>query len=74
MTQEEIKIVPDWRPRIIAVGALIGALVGAGAAYLLIQNSKDEMTPPQVNASDGVKLGITVLGLLRQVATLRGEE
>jgi len=49
---------------------VIGALTGLGAAYLLIQRAKRRAEPPSLNAGEGIKLGLLVFGLLRQVAML----
>lgn len=63
----------SWRTKTLLVGAVLGALVGAGAAYLLIQRADREQIPVKVSAGEGVRLGLLVFGLLRQVAVL-GEE
>lgn len=60
----------DWKPKLFAIGAVVGALVGVGAAYLLAQQAELEGTQPEISGSEGVRLGIAVLGLLRQVASL----
>jgi hypothetical protein len=60
----------DWKPKLIAIGAVVGALVGVGAAYLLVQQAELEGDKPDISGSEGVKLGIAVLTLLRQVATI----
>ena len=65
----EIAEIENWQPRVLAVGAVLGALVGLGAAYLLINVNKEE-GPPKISAGEGVKLGVLVLGLLRSVANL----
>ena len=67
---EEIEKVDNWVPRVLIIGAVVGALVGLGAAYLLAQNAEKEGKPPEITAGDGVKLGVLVMGLLRMVATL----
>jgi len=71
---EEQELVPytGWKPKVMVIGAVIGAAVGLGAAYLLTQKAKDEPTQPRLTASDGVKLGLLVLGLLRAIADLGG--
>ena len=71
MSEQEYEIVEieNWQPRVLAVGAVLGALVGLGAAYLLINVNKEE-GPPKISAGEGVKLGVLVLGLLRSVANL----
>jgi len=47
----------------------VGALTGAGAAYMLIQRTNDE-DPPSFTPTEGVKLGLMVLGLLRSIGQL----
>ena len=53
----------------ITVGAVLGACVGAAAAYLYIQNLKDDQQP-SITPGDGVKLGVLIFGLLRSIASL----
>lgn len=60
----------NWKPKALAIGALLGALAGVGAAYLFIQNAEREGRKAGISAGEGVKLGLMVLGLLRSVATL----
>jgi hypothetical protein len=60
----------DWKVRVLAIGVVVGALTGLGAAYLLLQRAKRRAEPPNLNASEGIKLGLLVFGLLRQVAML----
>jgi hypothetical protein len=71
MSEQEYEIVEieNWQPRVLAAGAALGALVGLGAAYLLISVNKEE-GPPKISAGEGVKLGVLVLGLLRSIANL----
>jgi hypothetical protein len=64
----------DWKIRALVLGGLIGALTGLGAAYLMVQRSEKEGTPPNLTAGEGVKLGLLLLGVLRQVAMLGGGE
>lgn len=58
------------RAKILLIGALVGALTGLGAAYLLIQRADEEgitLTP-----GEGIKLGVTVFSFLRQITQLGG--
>jgi hypothetical protein len=59
----------DWKPKVLVIGAVLGAAVGVAATYLLIQRYGDER-PPQINMTEGVKIGVLVAGLLRSIATL----
>jgi len=60
----------SWKSKTLLLGAVVGALVGAGAAYLIIQRSEREDGEIRLTAGEGVKLGLLVFGLLRQVAQL----
>lgn len=68
-----VKSATNWKTRTLLVSALLGALAGLGAGYLLIQRAEAEDRPPQLNAKAGVKLGLLVLGLLRQVGQILEE-
>ncbi len=60
----------NWKTTTLVIGGVVGALVGLSAAYLLIQRAEKEQGRLQMNAGEGIKLGLLVLGLLRQVAQL----
>jgi hypothetical protein len=68
----EIVVVEDenWKTKVLLIGGAVGLLAGLGAAYLLIQRSKRDDTKPVLNTVEGIKLGLLVLGLLRQVSQL----
>jgi hypothetical protein len=76
--QDKVSIEPNqiveldttWTGQVLVIGAVVGALTGLGAAYLLIQRAKKRAEPPNLNASEGIKLGLLVFGMLRQVAML----
>jgi hypothetical protein len=72
----EIIETENWKPKVLVVGAVIGALVGIGAAYLFTQQSERERgyEAPDLSAGDGVKLGLLLLGLLRSVADLANKD
>ena len=65
-----IEMDTSWTRQVLVIGAVVGALTGLGAAYLLIQRAKKRAEPPNLNAGEGIKLGLLVFGLLRQVALL----
>ena len=60
----------NWKAKTLLIGALLGALIGAGGAYLLIQNAERQGNVVSVTAGDGVKIGLMAMGILRQVAAL----
>ena len=59
------------KSRVLLVGAVLGLAVGLGGAYLLVQKSERKGEQIQIGASDIVKLGLLVFGLLRSVSQLR---
>ncbi len=69
-TETGTQLEDNWKPKALILGAVIGALVGLGAAYLFSQQAEKSGTRPEMSAGDGVKLGLLLLGLLRQVAAL----
>jgi hypothetical protein len=79
MAKKENKVVVEnkmvemdtsWAGQVMVIGAVVGALTGLAGAYLLLQRAKRKAEPPNLNASEGIKLGLLVFGLLRQVALL----
>lgn len=67
---EMVEMDTSWTGQVLIIGAVLGALTGAGAAYLLIQRAKKRAERPNLNAGEGIKLGLLIFGLLRQVAML----
>ena len=61
---------PDWRPKVYIAFAVVGVLVGLGTAYLFIQNVDDDEQGPELTAGKGIKIGLLLLGLVRNVADL----
>ncbi|MCU0485666.1 MAG: hypothetical protein MUC85_06095 [Anaerolineales bacterium] len=60
----------QWKTRVMLIGGTVGLLTGLAVAYLLVQRSEKAGSAPLLNSSEGVKLGLLVLGLLRQVTQL----
>jgi hypothetical protein len=72
MEQDETLVVENWKPKVLIIGAVIGALTGLGAAYLLAQRAEKQGIKPSLGTREGISLGMLVFGLLRQVAQLGG--
>jgi hypothetical protein len=61
----------NWKAKALIIGGLVGALTGLGATYIMVQRSED---PPEMGATDGLKLGLLLLGLVRQVGDLGSQK
>ena len=60
----------NWKSKVLIGGAVLGLLAGLGASYMLIQRAEQDGNKPDMSAGEGVRLGLLVLGLLRQVSEL----
>jgi hypothetical protein len=61
----------NWKTRVLLVGAAVGALVGLGAAYMLARAAEENNGgPPEVKSGDILKIGVSVIGLMRGIASL----
>lgn len=60
----------NWKRNALLVGALIGAAVGLMAANMLVQEAEEGENETALTPAKGVKLGMLVLGLLRQITSL----
>lgn len=61
------KVDTSWKSKTLGVGAVIGALTGVGIAYFMIQNAEKEGEEFTFSSGQGVKLGLLLLGTIRQV-------
>jgi hypothetical protein len=69
--QEQLEVVDTpWTTQVLAIGAVLGAVTGLTAALLLVQRSKKLGERPSLELGEGIKLGVLVFGLLRNVAML----
>ena len=58
----------------LIIGAILGALTGLGAAYLLVQRAKRVEDEVSLTTGEGLRLGFLILGLLRSIASLGEDE
>ena len=62
----------DWKLRTTLIGSVLGALAGVAAASLYVRRSEELGKPLSLRTDPGLALsaGVTLLGLLRQIAEL----
>ncbi len=63
----------NWRLRTFIIGGVVGALFGVASAYIYVRAYEKEGHPPELAPSEAVGLGLTALGLLRQIAAVNEE-
>jgi len=63
----------SWKTRTLLIGAVLGALTGLGVAYAMVQQAEQRGEPVTLNTGEGIRLGMGVLGLLRQIGQIGGE-
>lgn len=62
------------RSRTILIGVLIGAATGLVAAMMVNRRVERSGETTAITAGDGLKLGVMIVGLLRAIASMGGEE
>lgn len=61
----------NWKTNLLIVGAIGGALIGAGAAYLLARSAESSRGgPPEISTKDLLGTGIAIIGVIRGIAAL----
>ena len=70
-TETEIELNKSWKTKTYIIGAVAGALLGVGTAFLLARSSNERTGgPPEVTTMDALKVGVAVIGLVRGIASL----
>jgi len=72
MDSEELMERQDesWKSRLLLAGGVVGALTGLGVAYLMVQRAERRGGDLELSSGEGLRLGLLLLGMLRQVADL----
>ena len=55
---------------IYIIGGLVGALLGAGIAHVLVKTSENDETAMQISPQRGMEIGITTVGFIRKLLDL----
>ena len=63
----------DTKTKTLIIGPVVGAIVGLAGAFLLTRRAGEDSTKITVSTSDGVELGVMIIGLLRAIVAL-GED
>ena len=58
----------NWKLKTLLLGAGIGAVTGLIASLIIVQRAEQTNSRPEITAGDGVKVGLGLLGVLRQIA------
>lgn len=58
------------RNKILAMGALLGAVTGVLGALMLYRRAESEGTDLSISTGEGLRIGLLVVGLLRSISTL----
>ena len=70
-TETEIELNNSWKTKTYIIGAVAGALLGVGTAFLLARSSDERSGgPPEVTTMDALKVGVAIIGLVRGIASL----
>ncbi|MCP5096651.1 MAG: hypothetical protein GY943_13945 [Chloroflexi bacterium] len=71
MTQQTNNSPNSWKTKFLVLGAAVGAVVGLGTAYLLARTAEENSSePPQINTTDALKAGVSIIGVVRGIAAL----
>jgi hypothetical protein len=52
----------------LVIGGVLGALLGVKAAHTLIEAAENEANQAPITATQGLQIGITALGMLKQIS------
>jgi len=69
---EDIDLGLNWRQRVLVIGGIVGAVLGVASAYFYIraaeENNMEGESPQPPEAGDAVKLGLSLLTIMRTIA------
>lgn len=61
----------NWKPKVLVIGAVLGAVIGLGTAYLMARAAEESRGgPPEISTADLLKAGLAIFGTMRGIASL----
>jgi formate/nitrite transporter FocA (FNT family) len=62
----------NWKTKILLAGAIAGAVIGLGTAYLMVRTAEENNTNglPAISTKDALKVGVSIIGVARGIADL----
>ncbi len=61
----------NWKTQFLLMGTAVGAVIGLGTAYLLTRTAEENAGgPPRITTTDALKAGVSVIGVVRGIASL----
>ncbi|NTW45223.1 MAG: hypothetical protein HGB14_12540 [Anaerolineaceae bacterium] len=60
----------SWKTKTYIIGSVAGLLLGILAAFLFIRRAETDQVKPKINTNQGVKVGMSLLNVLRSIADL----
>lgn len=64
----------NWKTKVLLIGTAVGAAIGFGTAYLMARTAEENHSgPPKITTGDALKAGISVVGVMRAIASLGGK-
>jgi hypothetical protein len=70
---QDIAEASNWKPKVLAVGGLLGLAGGLLAAFLLVKKAEDEAKEPDFSPSDIFRITMLVLVTVSRITKLGTE-
>jgi len=61
---------PNWKMKVMIIGGVVGAVVGASAAYIYVRKLEESGEKPGIATKEAVAVGFSLVSLLRQIANM----
>jgi len=69
--EQENQTNKGWQKRFLLIGAILGAIAGLAAAWMLVQSAeKKNGGPPEISGADMLRSTVGIIGIIRGIASL----